>query len=1129
MAVYSQLLIDTGNGVVDHGKQSPQEEGASVIIGLGGTGTDLVMKVKKEMYKQIQPDDLSATIPKYNNIKYLVIDSDISAINAQSGMIYDVDDKTEYFDISNKTITSTFGAKEIIERRPDLDWLEYDKISIRDASTGAGGIRQVGRFLVIDQSKFLFAKLKSIFLDALSGANGNINVHIAAGISGGTGSGTFLDVCYMVRQALREIGKADSKIHGYFFLPDVNLSIPSIAADPLTSSCISANGYAALQELDYCMNFGRNKDHFYQNYGTFTIDDSNTPVDLCYLVSATDSEGKKIDKGYEYAMGVTTDYIISFLAKVKKEGEDESKVFTLQSHISNLNAHRQQIVLEHGAGVEYNMLGASVAEVPLSEIATYLGACLFEKYEDMFKRVPTEAERDAYLKKQQLVYEDIRKTLTKNCKNMVPFSDRHDAKLFKDRGNGVFVELAEKYYSDNCGALEDAAKALKEDMGKDWQTPKNSTSLIGRVFKSMCDEYASKLDYGPVYAHLMLAGGDNKNLLHSIDGMIEQNAKQLEAELRQEELRSSEYEKANQLMKGASFINQGDRIKAYKNELNNLYVHHYKVEVFKQLDDILKEFKKAVLKLDNSFFKVLGEIMFTLKETFEVNKKVLTREDKMDTVYRWKILSINEIRAGLDDEVEKIDFNQTVFDLIQRLLDSIPDWITKDENRIVGVITKFVLDEFTQATQKTIIDYLKEKYQVDDQAQLAKAIEDDIMRDRLGDKSFPLFWKNPMYHGQVDGVSYLTVPHNAKEIVEAAENYSGKFQDFEVRKSGITDKISMMRFYSGMPLYAYQGLREMEREYEADPRAGKHLFAKGSKHDWNKFLPSPIPASFKTGTSIPRLDELNARLIEEFAKAKELGVIYADDKNIYYIKRTADFNIDSYIEQHGGYTQPDGSIDRAKAQNIMDILKNQRIDIQKQTIEEIKLSGNNRVIVGQEEMVAEDFYVSSPILQEIVGVEVNKLISIDEKVAELENVITVGGQADKLFTDFTDAIFSGVINYAKTCISYSYETYSGEKTVVLQDIDMEKMGDTGAFLAYENYKALDDKLKEQIKDEAKKIIKTGDEQLNDTVESLKAKMPKRIAAVMLEYDETRPEHAEIEAFYEKFMKALKTFELKYVE
>ena len=131
------------------------------------------------------------------------------------------------------------------------------------------------------------------------------------------------------------------------------------------------------------------------------------PVDLCYLISTTDSSGNRVQNGYRYAMGVVTDHIISFLARVESQAgqnSEEDGGLTLEGHISNLNSIRAEIRLQHGANVDYNILGASIAEMPLSEIATYLGAKLFENFRPMYDKTPTEKERDEFLVKNQLQY-----------------------------------------------------------------------------------------------------------------------------------------------------------------------------------------------------------------------------------------------------------------------------------------------------------------------------------------------------------------------------------------------------------------------------------------------------------------------------------------------------------------------------------------------------------------------------------------------------------------------------------------------------------------------------------------------------------------------------------------------------
>ena len=207
------------------------------------------------------------------------------------------------------------------------------------------------------------------------------------------------------------------------------------------------------------------------------------PVELCYLISTTDSAGNRVQNGYHYAMGVVTDHIISFLAKVESQAgqnSEEDGGLTLEGHISNLNSIRAGITLQHGANVDYNILGASIAEMPLSEIATYLGAKLFENFRPMYDKTPTEKERDEFLVKNQLQYEDMRKYLTANCPGAVSFPASYDAKMYKTRGNGAFVQRAADFLASNKGEMEKNLRTMAEEI-TEFNIPKESTSLISRT------------------------------------------------------------------------------------------------------------------------------------------------------------------------------------------------------------------------------------------------------------------------------------------------------------------------------------------------------------------------------------------------------------------------------------------------------------------------------------------------------------------------------------------------------------------------------------------------------------------------------------------------------------------------
>ncbi|MEI3282051.1 MAG: hypothetical protein V8R61_04790 [Enterocloster sp.] len=188
---------------------------------------------------------------------------------------------------------------------------------------------------------------------------------------------------------------------------------------------------------------------------------------------------------------------------------------------------------------------------------------------------------------------------------------------------------------------------------------------------------------------------------------------------------------------------------------------------------------------------------------------------------------------------------------------------------------------------------------------LQRKIKEDIIQNRLDTKAEPLFWKNSLFNlDQIAKNCTISVPYNTLEIVARTKEF-GKDDGISVRMIGLTDRIFMMRFYTGVPLYAYQGLPELEKAYEVSKVPGIHLYEAGDI-DWRQTLPSPIPASFKIpGHDIKRIADRNQKLSEELETAKKKGIIYNDSKN-WQLKLTGKLELDAIAGDYkdGGKTDP---------------------------------------------------------------------------------------------------------------------------------------------------------------------------------------------------------------------------------
>lgn len=217
--IYKDLLLSKGGGIIDRNRLAEQSNVPTVFIGIGGTGIDCLREVKKAVFNRIKPDNPESPTPEYRNVQFLGIDTDRLCLQ-DAGTVYDLDENTEFVNIS----VFNSAAIAFCENK-SLQWFN-ENLSIIDACSGSGAIRQVGRlaaFLNID--KIINKITQKIEIAYRSSDKSKMNIHIFTGMGGGTGSGCFLDVCYLIQYIINHLALFGvASVKGYLFLPDVNLS-----------------------------------------------------------------------------------------------------------------------------------------------------------------------------------------------------------------------------------------------------------------------------------------------------------------------------------------------------------------------------------------------------------------------------------------------------------------------------------------------------------------------------------------------------------------------------------------------------------------------------------------------------------------------------------------------------------------------------------------------------------------------------------------------------------------------------------------------------------------------------------------------------------------------------------------
>ena len=272
----------------------------TICIGLGGTGRDVLMRIRRLIVDRY--GDLS-NLPVAS---FVHVDTDTNATSGFSlstGNIYrGVDLGFQQSEKVGATMTPTevsnlvSGLEQCRSDRTQpspyehiAQWFPPQLLrNITAIDQGAKGIRPVGRLAFFQN----YLKIKTAIESAEQRTRGHerelmrnfnlevspkLNIFVVASLCGGTGSGTFLDIAYSLRNAYPGV-----QIIGYLVIsPELYGNTPNMYA----------NTYAALMELDYYSRPGTHFDACYDQRHLVIVKDKRPAFDYAYLVSKDTEQG----------------------------------------------------------------------------------------------------------------------------------------------------------------------------------------------------------------------------------------------------------------------------------------------------------------------------------------------------------------------------------------------------------------------------------------------------------------------------------------------------------------------------------------------------------------------------------------------------------------------------------------------------------------------------------------------------------------------------------------------------------------------------------------------------------------------------------------------------------------------
>lgn len=250
----SRLRAKNGGSILDQLRKTAASDIPTLVIGLGGLGCRTINQVKKKYIQYI--NDPSGMI------QFLAMDFDessksqLSKYNHEKGADGYLEDDESCNMLADLSVTANLVPRLLVDKIDDPAQKWVDKNLDRGfviKKDGAKGVRQIGRLILSRKSNYetALSRLKTKFsaLQTACGGGNELTVILVAGISGGTGSGTIIDIAYMIRLAvLQTFGRTSTEAMQFdaiLYTPEVQFRIPSV-----DQSLLSRNFAAAMKEIN---------------------------------------------------------------------------------------------------------------------------------------------------------------------------------------------------------------------------------------------------------------------------------------------------------------------------------------------------------------------------------------------------------------------------------------------------------------------------------------------------------------------------------------------------------------------------------------------------------------------------------------------------------------------------------------------------------------------------------------------------------------------------------------------------------------------------------------------------------------------------------------------------------------
>lgn len=876
-----KLDFSKGGGFSDFITNQQKLEPANskfLFVGLGGKGSSVVSSIKTGVYKKIKCN------PKKNrpdNFEYLVIDTEVANIEklqqpsfGEIGLSARAEDM-ETCVLNDKSFAAMLapGMKKNLPENVK-EWINPN-MNQQLQGTGAGGIRQAGRFLLFSPNIFkvlentLTSKLGNLHGQILNPNKEELIVYVFAGIGGGTGSGTIIDIPYIIREICRRNNWA-VKVYSYIFLPD---TYPNEARN-LTH--VQYNSYAALKEIDTLMNIGHmdGAARFKAQYVPgFEVNSTERIFDSCVLVSGQKNNGL-VNKPERFSKRVVVDNIINLVTD-----NQTTQGFLVNSFLDNSPAMIQASVnkladvVPRDAYYQYTVIGTGELILPMEQILAYISHGTLDMLWQGWDNPAQQNDVEMLLSQIQAKPEELAHAII----------GRSEVPLMQyTKGIGGDVKKAQIMDGTLYNTIHTAWLSHNTPLSNAWDKAKNIT--LEFVINQLYAQYRSMFtnqNQGIFFLKELLSyrivdGKEFNGVLFriaeeykaSVDGLIA-GQKELQAKMNQRMEVIKEELDAPICLKVGKLIEEYRELCVAKLVSDNMIeMYHIIVrDCLNQIESFLEERIKEV--------QTYIDVFTYMKEVVDRNYKSVMDGTMPQEEFAATLINFNDVDDATQNVIDFMDnmLNQKTPQglataLAAKILQTQKQWLHSDEEfNPMKVFVDFLENQYAQLPNLTIENFLQVKYKA---ANVQTGLQ--TVCQQLKNKAEVIFPANPLVSlQQLSSQQYAVIPAGALSINQSMTGFAN-VHGASIAQSKDMNSMFWYNIIIGVPMFLLKDIDLYEKAYEQNSTAGNHI-RENEKCSWKEWSNLSSQTLWTTNNQIPRERNFVEKVKSDAEKYLKCGLI----------------------------------------------------------------------------------------------------------------------------------------------------------------------------------------------------------------------------------------------------------------